>query len=101
MFLSWVSVRLAGALVPAARLAQVTASPASCTKQMPLAAHAGSVDARPREERAQSMPHLGAVLSVWLSWSALMPAEEPVGRTMDEQPVFGVIISPCGTASQL
>src|ERR1700729_199308 len=52
---SWLGVRLAGALVPplAADLAaQVTASPASATKQMPPVAHAGSVVPRPRDDRA-------------------------------------------------
>src|SRR5215831_6873872 len=117
MFLSWVAVSVAGALVPPAaalRSAQVTASPPSATKQMPPEAQAGSgllpVDTRAREDRAKSVqkpvPPVTVVFCSRLRGTGLddpMPWEEPVGRVVFVQlgALLDVINEPSGTASQL
>src|SRR5260370_20030610 len=108
MFLSWVRVSEAGALVPPLALlllAQVTASPASATKQIPPVLQAGSVLPRAREERAKSTQKPVPPVTVLFFSSSAMPADEPVGRTCVQSlltpPAFSVIVWPCGTASQL
>jgi hypothetical protein len=93
-------VSVAGALV-VAWAAHVTASPARSTKAMPPGANAGSVEARAREDRAKL---LQKNLPSWVFWNVaswVMPAEEPSGRGIEEQPVFSAIESPIAPVSGL
>src|SRR5215469_14132454 len=108
MFLSWVAVSVAGALVPPAaalRSAQVTASPASPTKQSPPVVQAGSVVPRVREDRAKSTQKPVPPLVVAFLLSSAMPAVEPVSRVIEQSPftppALRVIDEPSGIASQL
>jgi hypothetical protein len=61
---------------------------------MPPGANAGSVEARGREDRAKLVQK---ALPSWVFWNVaswVMPAEDPSGRGIDEQPVFSAIESP-------
>src|SRR6266704_5252759 len=93
-------VSVAGALV-VAWAAQVTASPPRCTKAMPPGANAGSLEPRARDDRAKLEQKNLPSPVFWNVASWVMPAEEPSGRAIGEQPVFSAIESPIAPVSGL
>src|SRR5690348_18381479 len=61
---------------------------------MPPGANAGSVEARAREDRAKLLQKNLPSPVFWNVASWVMPAEEPSGRAIAEQPVFSAMESP-------
>src|SRR5579859_2192124 len=105
MAFSCAVVRLAGALV-VELVAYVTASLPIATNTMPPGPFAGSVEARPRDERAKSVQKCFPSLVFALAVRLRMPALEPSGRGIAVRPDLSLMLSPIApvfgfSASQL
>ncbi len=68
---------------------------------MPPGPNAGSLDERPRADLAKSMQNCLPSLVLAFASNAVMPAEDPSGRAIAEQPDLVVIESPTAPVTGL